>query len=89
MFLDSSEPRRCELNAALESEDRETLRKLGHTVRGVSLTVSAPDLARLGEELEGLAPEAPVGDLRNAIDRIAAEYAAVCAAVEDYLTTLS
>jgi HPt (histidine-containing phosphotransfer) domain-containing protein len=85
IFLESVEPRVRELKDALSAGNRELLRKLGHTVRGVALTVSAPELVRLGSMLEASSREGSDDELAALVEQLVAEHAVVSAQVRTHL----
>lgn len=86
IFLESAPGRIQQLRSVVGSDDTDTLAKLGHTIKGVGLTVSAPRLSALGVELEAQCRRADRSRLDAVVDDVCAEYERVCSLVEAWMS---
>jgi HPt (histidine-containing phosphotransfer) domain-containing protein len=81
LFLTGPQDRFVQMRGALARGDLTNLTKLAHTVRGVALTISAPLLAKLSQDLEAAARASDAVSVVGLITMCEGEHSAVRAAV--------
>ena len=73
-FLDKAEGQIQALNDALDQQDRETLRKEAHKIRGGAANLTAMPLARAAEGLEKIAPSGSFAEAAEQVARLKQEF---------------
>ncbi len=88
-FMESSTATTQLALTAVSEEDRETLRRVAHTLKSSAQMLGATRLSQLSRELERAAGSTPQTELVDMVDEITREHAVTCGRVEDAVESLA
>lgn len=76
-FLSDSEARIVDIQAAIDAQDAEALRKSAHSIKGSSSNVCATQLSELARQLEHAGKEGSLAGCADILVRLRAEFVMV------------
>ncbi len=87
IYLDESQRLLREIRAAVESEDRQTLHRSAHTLKGASMSVGADHTVEIAQRLEDFGDQGRFDDLPTIMDELHASLGRVVTAAKNHLET--